>query len=293
VTTPILVEAMKGLGDSIYQRPFIRAAAARGPVWIATPWPELYSDLPVQFAPMVTILRTQARNLARQSPDRFSAPPRHARRVRMGYGHKLSRSSIIRCLEENLPLDGAELVFDLPAELRRPWLAGRRPIALVRPVTVRSEWRNEARNPLPAYVSRLAARLMASHHVITVADLQPGAEWLDGPPVPAHTRFERGELDVSLLMRLIAQADLVIGGVGFLLPAAIAQATPAFIVQGGHGAHNAPERITDPRLDTSRIGFARPDRFCVCDKMLHRCEKTISDLDERFETWARALSLKV
>lgn len=286
MSDPIVIEAMKGLGDTIYQRPFVRAAAARGPVWIETPWPELYSDLPVRFAPMTTVLRTQARNLARHDKARFSRPPRGARRVRMGYGRDLSRSSIIRCLEAQLPLDGAELVFDLPPELSTPWLAASRPLAFVRPVTVREEWRNEARNPIPHYVAELAERLSETHHVVSIADLAPRAEWLAGGPIGAHQRFEKGELDVSLMLRLLAQSAVAVGGVGFLLPAAIALRTPAFIVQGGHGGHNAPERILDPRLDTSRIGFARPDRYCVCDKMLHGCNKTISGLDERFAAWA-------
>ena len=285
LTRPIVVEAMKGLGDSIYQRPFIRAAADRGPVWVETPWPELYTDLGVQFAPMTTPLRTQAENLARQDRSRFSRPPADAVRVRMGYGRDLARSSILRSLERQLPLDGSPLVFDLPAELSRPWLATERPIALVRPVTVRAEWRNEARNPIPLYVEQCAEALTQTHHVVSVASLKAGAEWLAGSPVAAASRFERGELDVSLMLRLIAQADVVIGGVGFLLPAALALRSRAFIILGGHGAHNAPEKTTDPRLDLSRLGFARPDRFCICDKMLHRCEKTISNLEGRFRTW--------
>lgn len=291
MTRPIVVEAMKGLGDSIYQRPFVRAAAERGPVWIETPWPELYSDLGVRFAPVATNLRTQARNLRRQPKSLFSKIPENARRVRLGYGRDLSRTSIVRALEAQLPLEGAPLVFDLPPELSRPWIATSRPIAFVRPVTVRSEWRNEARNPHPVYVAELARRLMDTHCVISVADLQPGAEWLAGAGVEAHIRFERGQLDVTLLLRLLAQSALAIGGVGFLVPAALATRTPAFIVQGGHGLHNGPDKITDPRLDTSRLGFARPDRFCVCDKMLHRCDKTISNLDGKFSEWTRALSL--
>ena len=292
MTRPLIVEAMKGLGDSIYQRPFIRAAAARGPVWIETPWPELYADLDVRFAPMHTKLRTQALNLARQDRARFCRAPSSARRIRLGYGRDLATSSIVRSLEAQLPLDGAELVFDLPAELSRPWLVTSRPIAFVRPVTVRTEWRNEARNPIPVYVSQLAERLMDTHHVVSVAHVSPGAEWLAGGPIPAHLRLEHGELDVSLLIRLLSQSAVAIGGVGFLLPAAIATRTPAFIVQGGHGGHNAPARLTDPRLDTSRIGFARPDRFCVCDKMLHRCDKKISNLDGKFTAWTRAQRIK-
>lgn len=293
MTRPLVVEAMRGLGDTIFQRPFIRAAAARGPVWIETPWPELYSDLPVQFVRMTTPLRTQARNLARQAPERWSQAPADSQRVVMGYGRELRRRSIVEALEAKLPLDGEPFRFDLPPELSRPWLAESRPIALIRPVTLRREWKNEARNPHPAYVSRLAARLMDTHHVISVADLEGSAEYLAGQPVPAHTRFERGELDVSLLLRLIAQADVAIGGVGFLVPAAIALQTRAYIVLGGQGGHNGPDKITDPRMNLDRIGFARPVNLCPCDRMLHRCDKRISNLEGGFTAWATSQGLSI
>src|SRR3546814_15822652 len=76
---------MKGLGDNIYQRPFVRMLARREPVYITTPWPELYEDLTgVHFGRSSTVLRTQQKNLDRQSSRRWSSAPTGARLVQIG-----------------------------------------------------------------------------------------------------------------------------------------------------------------------------------------------------------------
>ena len=81
-------------------------------------------------------------------------------------------------------------------------------------------------------------------------------------------------------------ADIVIGGVGWIVPAALALKVRTFVVLGGHGGHNSPEKITDPRLDLSRIGFARPEKFCQCTNMRHSCEKTIADPIGQYIRWS-------
>jgi hypothetical protein len=164
-----------------------------------------------------------------------------------------------------------------------------RPVAVIRPVTVRSEWKNEARNPKPEYVAAIAAELMDTHTVVVVADLEAGAEWLVGELPPAHHYFVRGELNVRELLALVRDADIVVGGVGWIVPAGLALHVDTFVVLGGHGGHNAPNKITDRRLDLSRIGFAYPEKFCKCTNMLHACEKTISDPLGQFLGWWRRL----
>ena len=106
----------------------------------------------------------------------------------------------------------------------------------------------------------MAAELMATHTVVAVADLEPGQEWVVGELPPAHHHFLFGELAVRELLALVRDADIVVGGVGWIVPAGFALKTKTFVVLGGHGGHNAPEKITDPRLDLSRIGFAIPER---------------------------------
>jgi hypothetical protein len=285
---PVLVHGLWGLGDNVYQRPFVRAAAKQYEIHLETPWPELYADLDIKFIRGSRKLRTQQKNMARQPPDRWMRSfPVPMREIKVSYGRDISATSIINSLERRwsaLKVGFDPALFDLP-EMGPSPVKSERPIAVVRPVTVRSEWRNEARNPRPEYVNALAHELMATHTVVAVADLSPGEEWAVGELPPAHHHFVFGELAVRELLALVRDADIVIGGVGWIVPAGLALKVNTFVVLGGHGGHNAPEKITDPRLDTSRIAFLMPEHFCRCTNMLHVCDKKITDPVGRFARW--------
>jgi hypothetical protein len=287
---PVLIRGMWGLGDNIFSRPFVRAAAAFYDIHLETPWPELYADLELKFIRGGRKLRTQQKNMARQPADLWSRRLVPMREVKVGYGASLSTASIIKALEYRwsaLKVAFNPALFDLPDMGPSP-VVSERPIAVIRPVTVRSEWRNEARNPRPEYIADLARELMASHTVVAVADIAPDQEWALGELPPAHRYFVFGELAVRELLALVRDADIVIGGVGWIVPAGLALKVKTFVVLGGHGGHNAPEKITDPRLDLSRIGFAVPEKFCRCTNMLHNCDKTIADPIRQFSRWWRS-----
>lgn len=283
---PLMIQGMYGLGDNIFQRAFVRALVPRHNVYLATSWPEIYHDLPVQFVKASTSLRTQAKNIRRQHPTRWVAAPCQPQ-IYVRYGHEaLARGSIVSSMQQCFGTPPAG--WDLPAF---PRMVRDKPIALVRPVTVRSEWSNPARNPLPQYIAEIADDLMRDYHVISVADLVEYQEWLDGPPPPAHEQFHHGELDVTKLLGLLQSAAVVVGGVGWIVPACIAAGVPLFCVLGGHGAHNAPEKITDPRMDLTHVSFARPDRFCLCANMRHACDKRNSRLEYQWRFFRAAQSL--
>jgi hypothetical protein len=279
---------MWGMGDNIYSRPFVRAAAQQYELYLETPWPEFYADLDIKFVRGTRKLRTQQKNMARQSDDRWSRPL-PMREIRINY-FELARSSIIAAMERRwsvLEVKFDSSLFDLP-ELGSSPVQSDHPIAVIRPVTVRTEWRNEARNPRPEYIAALACELMATHTVVAVADLAPGHEWIVGEMPPAHRYFVHGELAVRELLALVRDADLVVGGAGWIVPAGLALKVKTFVVLGGHGGHNAPARITDPRLDLSRLGFAKPERFCQCTNMLHNCDKMIADPIGQFHRWSQS-----
>lgn len=284
---PLLIRGMWGLGDNIYSRPFVRATVAKYELYLETPWPELYEDLDIKFVRGTRRLRTQQKNIARQSSDLWShSLPR--RQIQIGYP-SVEWVGIVASLEhrwERLHIRFDPALFDLPDMGSSP-IKSDRPIAVVRPVTVRAEWRNEARNPQPEYVNMLAAELMTTHTVVAVADLAPGQEWLVGELPPAQHYFVSGELAVRELLALVRDADIVIGGVGWIVPAGLALKVRTFIVLGGHGGHNAPAKIADPRLNLSRIGFAVPEKFCRCTNMLHNCDKRIADPVGQFLRWSR------
>src|SRR5665213_4396642 len=132
---------MLGLGDNILQRAFVRAAAAQyEAVYLETPWPELYCDLPVRFCKRSNNLRTQAKNVARYSD--WVATPADIKTVYLSYQN--TTGSFQSAMEATLPLGDTPYKFDLPSYGQPPiHLPLDRPLALVRPVTVRREWRNE------------------------------------------------------------------------------------------------------------------------------------------------------
>ena len=292
---PVLIHGMWGLGDNIFARPFVRAAAKQYQVHLETPWPELYEDLDIRFVLGKRRLRTQLKNIARQRPERWfrPLPMREVKGVSYG-GDLTTAASIVTALEQRwhsaLQVAFDPALFDLP-DMGPPPLVSPRPIAVVRPVTVRTEWHNTARNPRPEYIAAIAAELMATHTVVAVADIEPGQEWAVGELPPAHHYWLFGELRVRQLLALVRDADVVVGGVGWIVPAGLALRTKTFVVLGGHGGHNAPEKITYPRHDSSRIGFAMPETYCLCTSMLHNCDKRIADPVAQFRRWSHSFRL--
>lgn len=274
----MLIPGMRGLGDCIYQRAFLSQLA--GPVYLETPWPELYRDLPhVRPVRAHTTLRTQSKNIARQSA--WAEPPPGLRMMpRVAYG----QDGIFRGMRRAFGVEPGPLTLpDFPSPH-----SGR--YALVRPVTVRAEWRADARNPRPEYVAEAAAELQRRGvTVISVADLEDGAEWPVGELPPADIRYHAGELDVAQLLGLLRGAAVVVGGIGWIVPAAIAAHVHAWIVCGGQGGYNSPQRITDPSMLLDRVRFAVPDRFCGCIHRDHSCDKRISNHGASFASWLAGL----
>jgi hypothetical protein len=287
---------MWGLGDNVYSRPFIRAAAAKFDVYLKTPWPELYADLPIRFVRLDGRLRTQQKNTERQPSDRWSNPTKGAREFRVSYGaRELQHGTLIGGIADKFKSFGiiSDLdPFDLPDFGLSP-IASARPIAVVKATTLRKEWRNEARNPLPCYVDTVAQALAKHYEVVAVADTDGKNEWLEGVAPFAHQSFLRGELLPTELLSLCRHAAIVVGGVGWNVPVTLAFKRPSFVIMGGHGGHNHPSKITDPRLDLSRIHFAMPSRLCPCTMMRHNCRKDIPDLASQFTRFAQQHGLRL
>ena len=294
---PLFIRSSWGLGDSIYGRPFVAAHAAQREVYLETPWPELYADLPVRFVRGARQLRTQMRNLARQQGTQWFRPPENAETVALGYGVlELAGSNVAAALEGKLPhIESTPPVWDLPDMGKCPFDTGGAPLAVIRPVMRRVEWDNEARNPLPEYVHEIAGDLkQRGFAVVVICDIKHNYEWVDGGTLPPHNiALTRGELSVRQLMACVRDAAVVVGPVGWIVPAAVALQTPTFVVLGGNGGMNAPARLFDKRMNTKRIGFATPERFCLCTDMRHRCDKRIPDCAQQWTRWMRSVRLPV
>lgn len=267
----MIIHSMKGLGDNLFQRPFIKAL--QKPVYLDTPWPEIYQGIPdVHFIRPQTTLRTQSKNIARHT--NWVMPPGRQPTRQIRYGAEGIIPGMTACFGV------APAEFDLPP---LPYVVGK--YVVVRPATVRSEWRADTRNPDPSYIDIAAAEAKRrGYEVVSVADLQEGAEWVVGDLPYADRTYHKGELSVIDLLALVNSAAAVIGGIGWIVPAALCAKVPAWIVCGGQGGYNAPELIT-PK-GQKNITFAVPDNFCRCRLKQHGCDKRISNYDAKLANWA-------
>ena len=270
-----------GLGDNIFQRPFLKYYPG---AYLRTPWPELYQDLNVKPVRTETRLRTQQKNETRSAVQWYPEP--NEQHTNVGYGPQDFRvyGSIINTLRHQFNVTGP-LQFDLPSYGQDPLrISGR--VAVIRPVTVRAEWDSTSRGCNPEYICQ-AAELLRSRgfHVVSVADLEPGKEWIVGDTPKADTYYHHGELSITQLMSLIERADVVVTPVGWAVPASIAYQTPCFVVAGGRGGHNAPHVITDPDMNLQRVGWAIPDEYCMCTQAKHECSKHITDFTGKLTRW--------
>jgi hypothetical protein len=279
------VLGMQGLGDNIFQRAFIHALSRQKEIYLETSWPEFYADLPVKFVRPTggySRLRTQNKNVAR-SRIVWQPRPTRMQAVRNSYQRAFQMGlSIINGMEQSFGIKLEPRLLDLPVLPPPPTIRTDKPLAFVRPVTVRSEWFNSARNPEPQYILDIVEALRPTHHIVCVADVVDREEYFVGQPPKGDTEFIRGELSAMNMLALLAASDIIIGGMGFIVPASLALKRDCFVVLGGQGGHNAPNRVLDPRLDCSRIGFATPKDFCQCTNMRHDCSKAIPDLMQQF-----------
>lgn len=273
---------MQGLGDNIYQRAVLTQITNR--VYLSTAWPQIYADLGhVTAVPSRTKLRTQAKNERRGGYSGSSIY-----RNWQTWHYRQGPESILESLAAGLGLKIPAFEMSLPAyhgpEIGKPYI-------VVRPVCLRKEWKSDSRNPRPEYVSEVTEALSREHFtIVSVADLQEGQEWALAPLPRADIVYHRGELSVERLLGLVRGAAGLVGGVGWIVPAALAYRVPLFLIYGGWGYSNGPHRLFGPGVDRSFVEEAMPDVFCRCNSNNHACDKRISGaLGDR----ARAFALRI
>lgn len=281
----MIVRTMKGLGDTLYQRPFIREMAKTEDLYVETPWPEYFDDLPVRFIHDDTRLRTQRKNVARQVEERFYPIPTGHAELRFRYGRQHLATYTIMGYFQRLTgvVPG---VMDCPPLPDWP-PSGDKPIAVVRPVTVRKEWRNEARNCDADYVRRASVWLRgAGYCVVSIADLDDSEEWAVDPLPEADITMHAGELSPLGLLYLLTAASVAVGSIGMLLPVCISTRTPMLCIAGGSGAVNNYATLVPDYVDW--VTWAQPDPFCRCTELIHDCNRHIPDFDHYLEGLPRA-----
>ena len=286
---------MQGIGDSIYSRPFVRMLVEDGhEVYLNTVLPFMYADLDVKFIKTESTLRTQKKSLA-SSNAKFVDFVFADREINFFYSaNDLSAHGIVSHMEKAFGYEPGSTLpnFDLPPltyhGVDTPL---EKKLAIIRPVTHRSEWLCSSRSPQPNYVAWCSKILMdMGYYTISIADCEPGAEWIvDEDNLLAHQKFHKGELGLEGTLSLIKSADLVVGGSGFIIPASVASDTNLFIIFGGRGKYDNPHKVLDLRMNLKKIGWALPTNFCRCATMDHDCDKTIKDLDSQFFNFMRSI----
>lgn len=270
---------MVGLGDSIYIRAFIRHYPGSH---VVTCWPELFEDLDVYCVKAQTQHRTHAKG-AHRSDYEWATQLQDAKEIQIVYTRaSLRREPITVTLRRKA---AGEPVFDLPDYGLPPWSVDR-PVAIVRPVTVRIEYPNKARNPKPEYIASASRELKRrGFYVVSIADLEEGKEWLVGDAPDADLVLHNGELNTRQLLAAIQGAAVVVGGPGWIIPACISSGTPLYVALGGSLKYNAPDKLTDPAMDLSKTEWAWPDTPCYCTDFAHSCTKDINGFDAQFTNW--------
>lgn len=287
--TPLLIRGRLGMGDNIMQRAVVREVTDYFDVYLETPWPELVRDLRIKCVQRPTVLRTQTKNAARPTQVWHQQPAGVLPKV-VGCASQ-PRGTMLQGLCDSLGIDPTNVTFDLPQFKQTH---KRRKYIVARPATMRKEWPAAARNPRPEYLAMAAAAARAAgFSVVSVADLEPGAEWALEPLPDADETYHAGELHVEDLMALIGGAAGVISGVGFAAPAAVAYRVPLFLIYGGSGAFDGPLRIFDPRMPTGNVTHVIPDRFCLCAERNHAtCDKRITSIAKQIDQWLVGLNAR-
>lgn len=273
----VAVAGFEGLGDTVYMRgPLKKLVEREKTVYLTTPWPQLFWDMPgVKPVRPDTILRTQAENTNRVDPSIWHQEPPGLRWYEYKYDNdRLARGQTpITAFMEQLcvsdPIDFSMAVN--PAWISKWMLELPRPIGIVHPPVVRSEWTNTSRNPKMEYLQDVVSS-RKDIYWISVGWEKPGQEWLDGPPLGGvQKRFDHGELQITEVIALVKLASLVLCGPSFPLPMSAAIGTPVLCLFGGS---LPPRCLVDPRMG-AHVGYVAPQPFCACFSAGHACNKNL------------------
>lgn len=275
----ILLRGMHGLGDCIHQRAVVRELIRRNyQVYLETPWPQLYYDMPIKIYLPEKTLRTQKKNCEVLQREYQTITPEIINRFpiiqKIWYtGEQVRQYGFVGAMFNHLQLftDDHDFSIDtkkFPAgNFKR--LITDKPIMVYRPLITRTEWDGcENRNPDKIAYNTLFNTIRDKYYVVSVADLIPGVEWITSTPVRADMQLHNGGLSVVELLALFAMADLVYCSPGFALPMAQAVGTKVICVYGGR--ENSKQYTQNDK--TLGVDTIKP---CSCFDHRHDCVKTI------------------
>lgn len=280
------VRGMHGLGDNLHQRAIIRELLARGrEIWLETPWPCVYHDLVgpnLHLIGKTSFLRTQKKNAVREAAAfSNSLPPPGTPVLQISYSPADVRAcgSVFGAMAKACKCSPAG-DFRLP--VRPEWQAKAdrliaewkpsRPLMFYRPLVERSEWGGcPARNPDHAAYQKLFASIRSRYFVVSIADLEPGKEWLATGRETGDVVAHGGEFDFETLAALAMRSAIVFSSPGFAVILAQAVGTPVVCTFGGY--ENSSSFTSGARF-APYLGID-PIEPCQCFSHTHACRKAI------------------
>jgi hypothetical protein len=276
---PLVLHGMSGMGDNLHQRAVVRELMRRHEVWLKTPWPQIYHDMPqLHLVPITSTLRTQAKNEARSAElYRGGRAPAGTPELRPSYSPEKVKAagSVLGAMSEVCGVRVGDFRMPVPQAWRKKadqLFRTKRPILVYRPLVARKEWGGATtRNPDPASYVELLRAIRKRFFVVSVADLVPGVEWTVGPQLEADVEYHAGELEFEVLTGLFARAALAFSAPGFAVLLAQAVGTPAITVFGGY--EDARSFSAGARF-TSWLAV-EPITPCPCWSHTHACDKRI------------------
>jgi len=283
------------MGDNFHERNFVRQYMTSGQwdqVWLETSWPTIFWDLVEQGLKVVykdSALRTQAKNATREH-DNFcwDTPPHPSMRVDKQIWYRAKdirqKGSVLGAMAECLgaPVGDADFRFPLKQEWQRKYFqellplldTGGKPILVYRPLVERTEWTGcNARNPDRHTYGTLYKSIRERFYVVSVADIQPGKEWIvDEHGIKADREFHKGELPVEMLATLVKNAAMTFTAPGFSVIMSQAVGTPVTCVFGGY---ENSQSFTGGAKWSPYLGID-PVNSCQCFQHTHPCDKFIN-----------------
>ena len=278
---PLYIIGMHGLGDCIHQRAIIKHLMQYQEIWLETPWPQIYHDLPIHLVDKGSPLRTQGKN-ADRNHHLFTADavPPGAECVRIFYSPDEVRrqGGVLLAMVAHAGIEATNLDYRLP--IPEGWyfkadeileaFNPQKPILIYRPLIERKEWSGcAARNPDYEAYAHFIQSIRQDYFVISIADVVPGVEWIVGPDIKADAEFHRGQLDFETVAALVSRAALVYGSPGFAVVMGRSLQTPTVCVFGGY------ENSRSFRFGPGAYLGIDPIEPCECFQHHHACKKKI------------------
>lgn len=277
------VEGFLGIGDTFYQRPFIKELVKKyRDIALYTAYPELHWDIEgLKYWFKWSTLRCQDKAAMEVSKSIWEPiNKRTTGDLILGYQTREFEEglNVIQSFEKLVTLTEP---FNMDFPLKDEWIEkanniiGNKRVCILRRPTVRREYNNPARNPQKGLMQLLINELKKEEmYIIAVGDLAD----IDEEPEEKYTGideiYEKGELKVWEIAALIKQAEITLTPVGFATPMAIAVNGRCFTVFGGHVP---PKYIYDERMNLENHRYIAPIPFCKCLSPTHNCKKDIDN----------------